>query len=95
MNKMQLIDEVAKKAGISKKDAGAAIEAFTDTVEKVLKSGDRLQIVGFGSFESIKRAARKGKNPRTGEVIKIPAVSVPKFRAGSALKEAARKAKKK
>ena len=95
MNKAQLIDEIAKKAGLSKKDATAALEAFTDTVTKVIKSGDRLQLVGFGTFDTTKRAARKGKNPQTGEVIKIAATTVPKFKPGSVLKEAAKKAKKK
>ena len=95
MTKKELIDVVAKKTGLSKKDSEAAVNAFTGTVTDVIKKGDKLQLVGFGTFETSKRAARKGKNPQTGEVIKIPATTVPKFKAGSALKEAAKKAKKK
>lgn len=95
MNKTQLIEEMAKKTGLTKKDAEAALSAFTTTVTKALKSGDRVQLVGFGTFEVSKRAARKGKNPQTGEAIKIPATTVPKFKAGQALKDAVKKTKAK
>ena len=88
MNKSELVDAMAKKAGLSKKDAEAALGAFTDTVAAALKKGDKVQLVGFGTFEVAKRAAREGKNPQTGAKIKIPATKVPLFKAGKALKEA-------
>ncbi len=91
MNKAELIDAMAKKAGLSKKDAEAALAAFTDTVAGALKKGDKVQLVGFGTFEVTKRAAREGKNPQTGEKIKIAACKAPKFKAGKALKDTVNK----
>ena len=85
MNKTELIDAIAKEAGLSKKDAAAALNAFTDTVTKELKKKGKVQLVGFGTFETTKRAARTGKNPQTGAAIKIPASVAPKFKAGKAL----------
>ena len=87
MNKTELIDAIAKEAGLSKKDAAAALNAFTDTVTKELKKKGKVQLVGFGTFETTKRAARTGKNPQTGAAIKIPASVAPKFKAGKALKD--------
>ena len=91
MNKTELIDAIAKETGLSKKDSGAALEAITGIVSKALKKKDKVQLVGFGTFETSKRAARTGKNPQTGEAIKIPAAVVPKFKAGKALKDAVNK----
>ncbi len=91
MNKTELIDAIAKETGLSKKDAGNALEAITGTVSKALKKKDKVQLVGFGTFETSKRAARTGKNPQTGEAIKIPAAVVPKFKPGKALKDAVNK----
>ena len=87
MNKTELVEAIAKKADLSKKDAEAALKAFTDTVSAQLKKGDKIQLVGFGTFEVAKRAARTGKNPQTGEAIKIAASKAPKFKAGKALKD--------
>ena len=91
MNKTELIEAMAKEAGLTKKDAGAALDAFTNTVSKELKKKGKVQLVGFGTFETAKRAARTGKNPQTGAAIKIPAATVPKFKAGKALKDAVNK----
>ena len=91
MNKTELIDAIAKETGLSKKDAGNALEAITGTVSMALKKKDKVQLVGFGTFETSKRAARTGKNPQTGEAIKIPAAVVPKFKPGKALKDAVNK----
>lgn len=87
MNKAQLIEKLASDTGLSKKDAGAALDSFTDTVTKTLKKGDKVTLVGFGTFSVSKRAARKGRNPQTGEVIKIKAKKVAKFKAGKELSE--------
>ena len=87
MNKAELIAAVAAQTGETKKCAEATINAFVDTVTKSLKKGDKVQLVGFGSFEVRKRAARKGRNPQTKEEIKIPASKAPVFKAGKALKE--------
>ena len=87
MNKTELVDAIAKKANISKKDAAAALEAFTETVGKTLKKGDKIQLIGFGTFEVGKRSARTGRNPQTGETIKIAAAKTPKFKPGKALKD--------
>ncbi len=87
MNRTELVDVIAKKADLSKKDADAALKAFVDTVGAQLKKGDKIQLVGFGTFEVSKRAARTGKNPQTGESIRIPASKAPKFKAGKALKD--------
>ena len=93
MNKTELVDAIAKGASLSKKDAEKAVKAFTDTVSKELKKKGKVQLVGFGTFEVSKRAARTGKNPQTGEAIKIPAATVPKFKPGKALKDAVNKKK--
>ena len=87
MNRMELVAAIAEKAGLSKKDAEGAVKAFTDTVAEQLKAGEKIQLVGFGTFEVAERAARTGKNPQTGEAIKIPASKAPKFKAGKALKD--------
>ena len=91
MNKTELVDAIAKQTGLNKKDSEAALKAFTDTVGKALKKGDKVQLVGFGTFEVAKRAAREGKNPQTGEKIKIAACKAPKFKAGKALKDTVNK----
>ena len=88
MNKTELIAAMASKADISKKDAENALKAFTDTVGAQLKKGDKIQLVGFGTFEVAKRAARTGRNPQTGKEMKIKASKAPKFKAGKALKDA-------
>ena len=88
MNKTELIEAVAKAANLSKKDAGAAIDAYHETVKKTLKKGDKVTLIGFGTFEVAKRSARNGRNPQTGETIKIKASKAPKFKAGKALKDA-------
>jgi DNA-binding protein HU-beta len=88
MTKSELIDEMAKNAGLSKKDASAALNAFTDAVTSTLAKGDKLSLIGFGTFSTSKRAAREGRNPSTGEAMKIAASTVAKFKAGSKLKEA-------
>ena len=87
MNKTELIAAVAEKAEISKKDAEKALKAFTDTVAEELKKGEKVQLVGFGTFEVSQREAREGRNPRTGETMKIAATKMPKFKAGKALKD--------
>ena len=87
MNKTELVAAIAAKAEVSKKDAENVLNAFIDTVCSTLKSGDKIQLVGFGTFETRERAARKGKNPQTGAVIDIPAATVPAFKAGKALKD--------
>lgn len=88
MNKSELIDAIADSADISKAAAGRALDAAVDAVKKALKKGDVVTLVGFGSFYVGKRAARTGRNPRTGAPIKIKAAKVPKFRAGKGLKDA-------
>ena len=87
MNKTELISEVAKKCGISKKDAEKAINATVDTITDALCAGDKVQLVGFGGFETKAREARMGRNPKTKEAIEIPAATVPVFKAGKALKD--------
>ena len=91
MNKTELVDAIAKKGGLSKKDAEAAVKAFTDVVTAELKKGGKVQLVGFGTFEVAKRAAREGRNPQSGAVMKIAASKAPKFKAGKALKDAVNK----
>lgn len=91
MNKAELINAVAASADISKKDAEAAVSAALDAITGALKEGDKVQLVGFGSFEVKKRAARTGRNPKTKEAIGIPASVVPVFKAGKALKDAVAK----
>ena len=93
MNKAELINAVAEKADLSKKDTEQAINAAIEVITKALKKGDKVQLVGFGSFEVKKRAARTGRNPRTKEEIKIPASKIPVFKAGKALKDAVAKKK--
>ena len=88
MNKAELIAAVAEKAEISKKDSEKALKAFIDVVTEQLKAGDKVQVVGFGTFEVSERAAREGRNPQTGETMKIEACKAPKFKAGKALKDA-------
>ena len=87
MNKTELVEAMAKNADLTKKDAEKALKAFTDVVAKELKKGGKVQLVGFGTFEVSKRAARTGRNPQTGKDIKIPASKAPKFKAGKALKD--------
>ncbi len=88
MNKTELIAEIAKKTELSKKDAEKALKAFVETVGAQLKKGEKVQLVGFGTFEVAKRSAREGRNPRTGATMKIKATKAPKFKAGKALKDA-------
>lgn len=87
MNKTELIAAVAQEANLTKKQAEAALAAVTGTITNALVEGDKVQLVGFGTFEVRSREARNGKNPRTGEVIKIAASKVPAFKAGKALKD--------
>ena len=87
MNKSELIDAIAASAGLTKADAGRAIDATTSAITAALKKGDTVTLVGFGTFAVKKRAARKGRNPRTGAEIKIAAAKVPGFRAGKTLKD--------
>ena len=91
MNKTDLVNAVASKAEISKKDAEAAVSAVVSSISEALAGGEKVQLVGFGSFEVRDRAAKQGRNPRTGESITIPASKLPAFKAGSALKEAVSK----
>lgn len=88
MNKNELVAAMAEKSGLSKKDAEKALTALVDSVTESLKSGDKIQLVGFGTFETRKRAERTGKNPRTGEAIQIEASTAPAFKPGKALKDA-------
>ncbi|NGP52436.1 HU family DNA-binding protein [Thioalkalivibrio sp. XN8] len=88
MNKGELIDAVAAAADLTKSDATKAVEAFVDSVTRALKKGEQVSIVGFGSFSVKSRAARQGRNPKTGEAITIAASKVPGFKAGKALKDA-------
>ena len=88
MNKTQVVEAVAAAAGLTKKDAGAAVEAVLSTITANLKKGNTVQITGFGSFVVVKQKARMGINPQTKEKIKIAATKVPKFRAGKGLKDA-------
>ena len=88
MNKTELINAVAAKAEISKKDAEKALAAVLGSIEDALKAGDKVQLIGFGTFEVKERAARTGHNPKTGEAIEIAAAKVPSFKAGAALKTA-------
>lgn len=88
MNKTELVAAVAVEAKLSKKDAEAALKAFIDVVSQELKNDGKIQLVGFGTFEVSKRAAREGRNPQTGKTMKIKACKAPKFKAGKALKDA-------
>ena len=91
MNKAELVAAVAEKAGLSKKDSEKAVNAAFDAISAALVNGDKVQLVGFGSFETKERNARVGRNPRTKEEIEIPASRVPAFKAGKALKDAVAK----
>ena len=91
MNKTELVAAIAAKAELSKKDAEKAINAVVDTISTALAEGEKIQLIGFGTFEVRAREARTGKNPRTGEAIEIAASKVPAFKAGRALKDAVNK----
>jgi DNA-binding protein HU-beta len=88
MNKAELIDTVSDETGLSKADSGRALDAITDSITKALKKGDTVSLIGFGTFSVKKRAARTGRNPATGETIKIKASKTPSFKAGKAFKDA-------
>ena len=88
MNKAELVAVIAEKAGISKKDAEAALKAFTETVSEELAKGEKVTLIGFGTFEVSERGERTGRNPQTGEEMKIAASKAPKFKAGKVLKDA-------
>lgn len=88
MNKTELIEAIAASAGLTKAQAGKALDAFVDTVSDTLKKGDKVILIGFGTFETRKREARKGRNPQTKEEIMIPASTAPVFKAGKKLKDA-------
>ena len=88
MNKTEIVNAISEKAELSKKDAEKALKAFTDVVAEELKKGEKVQLVGFGTFEVSERAAREGRNPQTGKAMKIAASKAPKFKAGKALKDA-------
>ena len=87
MNKLDLVSAVAEKAGITKREAEAAVNAFVESIEQALRQGERVNLVGFGTFQVRERKPRVGRNPQTGEEIRIPAGRVPAFKAGKALKE--------
>ncbi|WP_134698957.1 HU family DNA-binding protein [Ammoniphilus sp. YIM 78166] len=87
MNKTELISYVAEAAELTKKDATKAVEAVFDAIENALKNGDKVQLIGFGNFEVRERAARKGRNPQTGEEIEISASKIPAFKPGKSLKD--------
>ena len=91
MNKVELIAQIAEKSGLSKKDAEKALAATVDAITEAVSNGDKVQLVGFGSFEVKQREARVGRNPKTKEAIEIPATRVPVFKAGRALKDAVSK----
>ena len=88
MNKGELVEAVAKEAGISKADSARAVDAVISTISGTLRRGDSVSLIGFGTFQVKKRSARTGRNPRTGETIKIKASKVPSFKAGKGLKDA-------
>lgn len=88
MNKTELIAAVAERTELTKKDAEKVLKAFTDVVAEELKKGEKIQLVGFGTFEVSERAAREGRNPQTGKTMKIEACKAPRFKAGKALKDA-------
>lgn len=91
MNKAELVDEISKETGLTKKDSEAALKSFIGVVSKELSKGNDVQIIGFGTFSVGERAARSGRNPKTGETIKIAASKSPKFKPGKALKDAVNK----
>lgn len=88
INKQSLVEQVAEKTGLTKKDAAAAVDALFDGIQSSLKDGEKVQVIGFGNFEVRERAARKGRNPQTGEEITIAASKSPAFKAGKQLKDA-------
>jgi DNA-binding protein HU-beta len=88
MTKLELVDKMAKEAKVTKAAAAKALDSFVDGVKKALKKGDKVMLIGFGTFSVVQRKARKGRNPQTGKEIKIAARKAPKFSAGSALKKA-------
>lgn len=90
MNKPEIVAAIAEKTGMKKKDAEAMIDAFVDTVKEALKKGDKVALIGFGTWGTRERAKRNGVNPRTGKKISIPAKTVPYFKVGKELKEAAK-----
>ena len=87
MNKSELVAAMSEKSELSKKDVEKALKAFTDVVAEELKKGEKIQLVGFGTFEVSERAAREGRNPQSGKMMQIPASKAPKFKAGKALKD--------
>ncbi len=95
MNKAELIDAIAKSTELTKKDTEAFLKSFIETVTHELSKGNDVQLIGFGTFEVSKRAARTGRNPKTGETLKIAASKMPKFKAGKALKDSVNNAKTK
>lgn len=88
MNKTELINQVAEKTGLTKKDSTKAVDALFDSITEALRNGDKVQLIGFGNFEVRERAERTGRNPQTGEEMVIPATKVPAFKPGKALKDA-------
>ncbi|MBQ3854757.1 MAG: HU family DNA-binding protein [Anaerovibrio sp.] len=91
MTKAELVAKIAEKAELTQKNAGAALKATLDSIQEALVAGDSVQMIGFGTFKVSERSARTGRNPQTGEEIKIPAAKVPAFKAGKALKDAVNK----
>ena len=87
MNKIELVTKMAEKSNLTKKEAALALDAFIESVEEALENGDKVQLIGFGTFETRERAAREGRNPRTKETITIPASTVPVFKAGKEFKD--------
>ena len=87
-NKAELVDRVAKKTQLTKKDVSTVVDALFETIQEALQAGEKVQVIGFGNFEVRERAARKGRNPQSGEEIQIEASKVPAFKAGKALKDA-------
>lgn len=88
MNKSEFVAAIAEKSGLTKRDVEAAVNAYHETVIETVKKGDKIQLVGFGTFETSKRAAREGRNPQTGETMKIAAATTPKFKPGKTFKDA-------
>jgi len=91
MNKVDLVNAIAKKSGTTKRTAEAMVDAFTNTVTKSVSKGEKVTLIGFGSFSTLQRHARTGRNPRTGKTIQIPAKKVPRFAPGKAFKDALKK----
>ena len=95
MNRKELVGKIAEKSGLTQKDADTAVKAFVEAVSEALQARDKVQLIGFGTFETAERAARTARNPQTGEPIKIKKAIVPKFKAGAALKQTVNTKKKK